>query len=138
MRGDPCVLLSEVVVMTGKAGIVIRSEPGSAIYKPGSHLIKVMGRSRSRRLVRLPKVKGSLDIGRISGTPAKGAAVIPVLNHLELLRVDGIAVALKAKIVGLAGRRVKGEKHKAAQVTLTNAEIKSVMAMGTGSYWICF
>jgi hypothetical protein len=42
MGFDPSVLLSEVLVMTGKTSIVIRSEPGSAINKPGLHPMKVV------------------------------------------------------------------------------------------------
>jgi hypothetical protein len=43
-------------------------------------------------------------------------------------------VALKAKVVGLAGWIVRGEHHE--PIHTTNRAVKGVMAMDTGSYII--
>ena len=48
-------------------------------------------------------------------------------------------MALKAEVVLLGDRSgiiIGGEEHKPIKIILTNIEIKSVMAVGTVSYWI--
>jgi hypothetical protein len=85
-------------------------------------------------LIRLPKVEGRLDIGGSSDASAKGASVIPVLNHVDLLRIDRIAVALKAEVVCLACRISGSEKYQPVGIIATNRVIKGVMAVRTLSY----
>jgi hypothetical protein len=48
-------------------------------------------------------------------------------------------MALKAKVVELGGRGrviIGGEEHKPIRIIPTISGIKSVMAVGTASYWI--